>query len=242
MLLIGKTAVVTGAGSGIGKAVALKLAAEGASVCLLGRTEASLLETAHAIGALNGSCSVYRCDVTDPEQVARVIGQIEEAYGRIDILVNNAGISREQPLMDMPVEVFDEILATNLRSVMLMTKAVLPVMVKQGSGNIVNIASAAALRGLPGSAAYSASKAGVVALTQALGDEMRPYGLRINVLCPGPVDTELFRKSERRDFILKAGGDLFDTETIANGVLFLASDLSKGMNSQTLTLRGFNRW
>ncbi len=242
MLLIGKTAVVTGAGSGIGKAVALKLAAEGASVCLLGRTEASRLETAHAIGALNGRCIVYRCDVTDPEQAARVIGQIAEAYGRIDILVNNAGISREQPLMDMPVEVFDEILTTNLRSVMLMTKAVLPVMVKQGSGNIVNIASAAALRGLPGSAAYSASKAGVVALTQALGDEMRPYGLRVNVLCPGPVDTELFQKSERRDFILKAGGDLFDTETIANGVLFLASDLSKGMNSQTLTMRGFNRW
>ena len=242
MLLIGKTAVVTGAGSGIGKAVALKFADEGAVLCLLGRTESSLLETAHEIEARNGSCAVYRCDVTDAEQIARTVGQIEEAYGRIDILVNNAGISREQPLMDMPVEVFDEILTANLRSVMLMTKAVLPIMVAQGSGNIVNIGSGAALRGLPGSTAYSASKAGVVALTQALGDEVRPYGLRVNVLCPGPVDTELFRKSERRDFIIKAGGDLFDTETIANGVLFLASDLSKGMNSQTLVMRGFNRW
>ena len=133
-------------------------------------------------------------------------------------------------------------MTTNLRSVMLMLKAVLPSMAERKSGNVVNIGSGAAIRGLPGSAAYSVSKAGVVALTQALGDELRPQGIRLNVICPGPVDTELFQKSERRQFILAAGGDVFDTETVANGILFLASDQSKGMSSQTLVMRGFNRW
>ena len=84
--------------------------------------------------------------------------------------------------------------------------------------------------------------ASLLSLTQAVGDELRSKGIRINVICPGPVDTELFQKSERRQFILDAGGDVFDTDTVANGILFLASDLSKGMNSQTLVMRGFNRW
>ena len=242
MLLENKIAVVTGAGTGIGRAAALKLAGEGATLCLLGRTRATLEETASIIAEQGGRAAIYTCDVTDQAQVEDAVRRITSEFGRIDILINNAGISREKPFLEMPVEVFDEILVTNLRSVMLMLKAVLPVMQAQGSGNVVNIGSGAAIRGLPGSAAYSASKAGVVALTQAIGDEMRPYGIRINVICPGPVDTELFQKSERRAFILQAGGDLFDTETVANGILFLASDLSKGMNSQTLVMRGFNRW
>ena len=242
MLLEGRIAVVTGAGTGIGKAVALKLAGEGATVCLLGRTEARLREAGQEIAARGGAWAAYRCDVTDAAQIGETVARILDDHGRIDILVNNAGISREMPFLDMPVETFDEILVTNLRSVMLVMKAVLPAMVRQQSGSVVNIGSGAALRGLPDSAAYSASKAGVVALTQAVGDELRPQGIRINAICPGPVDTELFRKSERRAFILQAGGDLFDPESVANGVLFLASDLSGCTNSQTLVMRGFNRW
>ena len=144
----------------------------------------------------------------------------------------------------MPVSVFDEIMTTNMRSVMLVTKAILPHMVEQKGGSIINIGSGAALRGLPGSVAYSASKAAVVCFTQALGDEVRKVerNIRINAICPGPVDTELFQKSERRDFILAAGGDVFSTETMGDAALFLASDMSKGMNSQVLVLRGFNRW
>lgn len=165
-------------------------------------------------------------------------------FGKIDILVNNAGISKEMPLMEMPIEVFDEIMTTNMRSVMLVTKAILPHMVEKGYGRIINIGSGAALRGLPGSVAYSASKAAVVCFTQALGDEIRKVNqnIRINAICPGPVDTELFQKSERREFILQAGGDVFSTETVADGALFLASEMSKGVNSQVLVMRGFNRW
>ena len=148
------------------------------------------------------------------------------------------------PLLEMPVAVFDEIMTANMRSVMLVTKAVLPHMVERAQGNIINIGSGAALRGLPGSAAYSASKAAVVCFSQALGDELRRTTpqIRVNVICPGPVDTELFQQSERREFLLQSGGDIFSPETVADGALFLASELSKGVNSQVLVLRGFNRW
>ncbi len=109
---------------------------------------------------------------------------------------------------------------------------------------IINIGSGAALRGLPGSCAYSASKAAVVAFTQALGDEVRKIerNIRINAICPGPVDTEMFQQSERREFILAAGGDVSTVEEMGHAAVYLASDLSGVMNSQVLVLRGFNRW
>jgi len=241
-LLQDKIAVITGAARGIGKGIALKFAEEGAVVVLVGRRLAALQKVRNEILSAGGRAFCLTADVTVDHQVADLSDAVLKEYGRIDILVNNAGISKEMPLLEMPVEVFDEILTANLRSVMLVTKAFLPAMARQKSGNIINIGSGAALRGLPGSTAYSASKAGVVCLTQALGDEVRPLGIRVNVICPGPVDTELFRKSAKREYILKAGGDVFSTETVANGALFLASRLSEGMNSQILTLRGFNRW
>lgn len=237
MILEGKTALITGAGRGIGKAVAGKLASEGATAVLVGRTMETLKAVEKEICASGGKADSFICDVRSWESVQTLAKTVTEKYGTIDILVNNAGISKE-----MPIEVFDEICEMNLRSVMLMMKAVLPYMAKQKSGNVVNIGSDAALRGLPGSAAYASAKAGVVCLTQAVGDEVRPLGIRVNVICPGPVDTELFRKSERREFILEAGSDVFQPETVANGVLFLASELSEGMNSQILVMRGFNRW
>lgn len=242
MLLNNKISLITGAGSGLGKAIALKFAAEGAFTVLIGRTEKTLRSTQEEILSTNGQACLYTADVSDDKQVDRLVFSILERFEHIDILVNNAGISKEYELLDMPISVWDEIYNINLRSVMLMTKAVLPSMVEHHTGNIVNIGSGAAIRGLPGSIAYAVSKAGVVCFTQTLGDEVRKHGIRTNVLCPGPVDTEMFKKSEARDFILKAGGDVFSPETIANGVLYLASDLSAGMNSQTLTIRGFNRW
>lgn len=242
MLLKGKTALITGAGSGIGKAIALKMTEEGAEVILAGRKEVSLQNVQEQIVQKGGRAGYFLCDVRKLDEITEMTEKIMKQYGKIDILVNNAGISKEMPFLDMPVEVFDEICETNLRSVMLMMKAVLPYMKEQKSGNVVNIGSGAAIRGLPGSAAYSVSKAGVICLTQAVGDEVRPFGIRINAICPGPVDTELFQKSERRNYILSAGGDLFKPETVANGVAFLASDLSEGMNSQVLIMRGFNRW
>lgn len=244
MLLDNKTALITGAGRGIGKGIAKVFAKNGALVILSGRTKATLDEAAEEIRAEGGKAECIPCDVTDEAQVREMIGEIIAHFGRLDILVNNAGISREMPFTEMPVEVFDEIMTTNMRSVMLVTKAVLPHMIDQSYGRIINIASAAGLRGLPGSTAYSASKAAVICFTQSLGDEVRKVcrDIRINAICPGPVDTEMFQKSERREFILAAGGDVNSCETMGDAALFLASDMSGCMNSQVLNLRGFNRW
>ena len=244
MLLDNKTALITGAGRGIGKGIAKVFAKNGALVILSGRTKATLDEAAEEIRAEGGKAECIPCDVTDEAQVRVMIGEIIARFGRLDILVNNAGISREMPFTEMPVEVFDEIMTTNMRSVMLVTKAVLPHMIEQSYGRIINIASAAGLRGLPGSTAYSASKAAVICFTQSLGDEVRKVcrDIRINAICPGPVDTEMFQKSERREFILAAGGDVNSCETMGDAALFLASDMSGCMNSQVLNLRGFNRW
>lgn len=242
MLLNDKVALITGAGRGIGKAIALKYAEEGASVVLVGRNEAVLRETRDEIRANGGSADAFAADLTEDKQVDELIRQTLQLQGRIDILVNNAGMSKEMPLVEMPMDVWDEILDVNLRAVVLCTKAVIPGMIGRKSGNIVNIASAAGIRGLPGSTAYSASKAAVIALGQSLGDELRPNGIRVNTICPGPVDTELFKKSERREFILQAGGDVFEPETIASAALYLASDMSKGVSSQIMVIRGFNRW
>lgn len=243
-MLKDKIALITGASRGIGKGIALKFAQQGATILLVGRKMPGLEAAAEEIRALGGKADCFTADVAKEDDVTHLVDRVMAKYGRVDILVNNAGISKEMPLMEMPVSVFDEIMTTNMRSVMLVTKAILPHMVEQKGGSIINIGSGAALRGLPGSVAYSASKAAVVCFTQALGDEVRKVerSIRINAICPGPVDTELFQKSERRDFILAAGGDVFSTETMGDAALFLASDMSKGMNSQVLVLRGFNRW
>lgn len=242
MLLDKKTVIVTGANRGLGKAISQRLAEEGAEVVMVGRKEAALQAAVSELKAQKLHAEGFVADVTQEEQVKKLAAFVAEKYGKIDILVNNAGISKEIKLSEISMEVWDEILDVNLRSVVLMTKAVLPYMIARKEGNIVNIGSGAALRGLPGSCAYSASKAAVVCLTQALGDEVREHNIRCNVVCPGPIDTELFQKSERREFILAAGGDVFEPETVANGVLYLASEMSKGISSQVLTIRGFNRW
>ena len=243
-MLQGRTALITGGSRGIGKGIALKFAQQGARILLVGRKLSGLEPAAEEIRAQGGQAACFQADVSQAGQVEKLAQAVLEQEGRVDILVNNAGIIKEMPFLEMPIETFDEIMTTNMRSVMLVTRAFLPGMLERKAGSIINIGSGAALRGLPGSAAYSASKAAVVCFTQALGDEVRKLerNIRINAICPGPVDTELFQKSERREFILQAGGDVFSTETMGDAALFLASDMSKGMNSQVLVLRGFNRW
>ena len=243
-LLQDKIALITGGSRGIGKGIARQYAENGAVVVISGRNEEALKAAAAQIRSEGGRADWITADVTDRGQIEHMVSEVLLRYGRIDILVNNAGISREMSLLEMPVEVFDEIMTANMRSVMLVTKEVLPHMVQQKYGRIVNIGSGAALRGLPGSTAYSASKAAVVAFTQSLGDEIRKIerNIRINAICPGPVDTEMFQKSERREFILAAGGDVTSVDEMGYAAVYLASDLSGVMNSQVLTLRGFNRW
>ncbi|MEA5012173.1 MAG: SDR family oxidoreductase [Angelakisella sp.] len=242
MMLDHRIAVVTGANRGLGKEVALRFSEEGAKVILVGRNADAANAVKQLIEEKGGMAEVFAADVTNPDSVNDIAAQIEQKYGRVDILINNAGISIERPLNDMAIDVWKQIIDTNLNSVAIVTKAFLPMMIRQQSGNIVNVGSGAGLRGLPGSCAYSASKAGVICLSQALGDELRNFGIRVNVICPGPIDTELFQQSERREYLLKSGSDIFSPKSVANSILFLASDMSGGMNSQVLTMRGINRW
>jgi NAD(P)-dependent dehydrogenase (short-subunit alcohol dehydrogenase family) len=171
MLLKDKVALVTGAGRGIGKAISLAFAAEGASLIICSRTKSQIQEVTEAIRAAGRECLGVVAAVDKEADVNRMVEQALAKFGRIDILVNNAGISNPKPFLETTMADWDEALDINLKGVVLCTRAVLPDMLRRKAGNVINISSGAGLRGLPGSTAYAASKAAVIALTQALGDE-----------------------------------------------------------------------
>jgi NADP-dependent 3-hydroxy acid dehydrogenase YdfG len=189
--LASQVAIVTGAGRGIGRAVARALAAESAAVVLAARTRAELARTASDIRDAGGRALALPTDVTSEREV---VGLVEETLGtfeRVDILVNAAGHASFGPLAEAKVDQWDAMLTVNLRAVMLACRAVLPAMTRQGRGTIVNVASIAARRAIPGTAVYAATKAGVVAFSHALAEELRPR-VRVGVIVPGAVDTPLW--------------------------------------------------
>jgi 3-oxoacyl-[acyl-carrier protein] reductase len=242
MLLEGKVAWITGAGRGIGKAISLRFADEGASLILCARTAGQLEGVVDAVRAKGRPCVGAAIDVSKAAEVERLAQDGVKTFGRIDILVNNAGISNPKPFLETTDADWDDALRVNLLGVVACTRAALPGMLQRGAGAVVNIASAAGLRGLPGSPAYSASKAAVVALSQALADEVSETGVRVNVVCPGPIRTELFDTSPVRDFLLQSKARVMTPEDVAGCVVYLASDLSGGLNSQTICVRTTTRW
>ena len=187
--LTGQVAVVTGAGRGIGASIAQKLAAMGATVVLCGRTLKLLESTASAIG---GRATAIACDVTNLESVQALASTVGQKFGRIDILINNAGVgSFATPLHEMTPEAWEKILNTNLRGVFYCVRSFAPMMIKAGTGHIVNISSLAGKNALPNGATYAASKWGLNGLSYSIAEELRGYGIRVSVVCPGSVDTEL---------------------------------------------------
>jgi 3-oxoacyl-[acyl-carrier protein] reductase len=242
MLLKDKVALVTGAGRGIGKAISLRFAEEGASLILCARTASQLQEVTDAIRSIGRPCLSAVVDVAKEDEVKRLVRDGLDQFGQIDILVNNAGISNPKPFLETSNADWDEAIDVNLKGVVFCARAVLPSMLQRGSGAVVNIASAAGLRGLPGSPAYTASKFAVVGLTQALADEVMQKGIRVNVICPGPVKTELLDSSPVKDFLLKDTANLLMMEEVTGAALYLASDLSGGLNSQTICVRKSSRW
>lgn len=190
--LAGQVAVITGAGRGIGSAIARKLAALGATAVLLGRTKSTLDETARAIVDAGGKTEVIPCDVTVLHQLEYAAARVDSTFGRLDILVNNAGIGGfNEPLHNLPPEEWDRILNTNLRGVYFAIRTFAPVMIRAYSGHIVNISSLAGKNALPNGAAYAASKWGLNGLTYSVAEELRKHNVRASVVCPGSVDTEL---------------------------------------------------
>ena len=187
-----QVALVTGAGRGIGAAVARKLAGLGATVVLCGRTTENLDATAAAIRARGGKAQAEQCDVCDLGSVQRAAAAAEKNFGQIDVLVNNAGIgSFSTPLHELTPEAWEKILNTNLRGVFYCIRAFAPMMIRAKTGHIINISSLAGKNALPNGAAYAASKCGLNGLTYSVAEELRTHNVRVSVVAPGSVDTEL---------------------------------------------------
>ena len=189
MKLKGKVAVVTGAAIGIGAATAALFAQEGASVALTDVDTIRGEQTCRNIREAGGTCRFYEMDVSHAQSVARAAAQIIQDFKRVDILVNNAGIWRPGRVTDLDEETWDRVLNTNLKSVFLVSKHIVPVMIQAGGGVIINVASVAGLVGAPEASAYAASKGGIVNLSRSMALDFAPHNIRVNCLCPGMTDT-----------------------------------------------------
>jgi 3-oxoacyl-[acyl-carrier protein] reductase len=241
--LTGKSAVVTGGSRGIGRAIALRLAAQGADVAFSYRgNEAAARETASAIEDLGRRALPVQGDVTQPESADALVKSALEAFGKIDILVNNAGITRDDLLMRMSVEAFREVLETNLFGAFYATKAVTRPMLKAKAGRIVNITSVSGQAGQMGQANYSAAKAGLIGLTKATARELASRGITCNAVAPGFVLTELTKdlpEALQAEIIARTPlGRFGTTEEIANAVAFLVSDDAAFITGQVLAVDG----
>lgn len=187
-----QVALVTGAGRGIGAAIARTLAALGATVVLCGRTRSVLESTGKTIVEARGKAEVLPCDVADLLSVEAAAKQVDQTFGRIDLLVNNAGVGGfGGPLHQLPPDGWDDILNTNLRGVYYMIRSFAPMMIRARAGHIINISSLAGKNALPNGAAYAASKWGLNGLTYSVAEELRGHNIRVSVICPGSVDTDL---------------------------------------------------
>lgn len=191
--LRGRTAIVTGAGRGIGRAIARRLAAAGANVAVAARTDEQLNETRRTIERAGGKALAVCADVSQAKDVQRLVDETLAAFSKIDILVNNVGLAPVAAIDQMEPELFDQIIAMNVRTVYLCSRAVWPLMADGGGGIIVNISSAAAYEPFPGFSAYGAAKAFVVAYTRALAAEGKSCGIRVHGVAPGAVETEMLR-------------------------------------------------
>ena len=240
--LDGKIAIVTGAGAGIGRAIATKLAAEAATVVVTDIDGVSADATAAALG---GAAIGLVTDVTSRASVREMVGRVQERFGRIDILVNNAGWDKAAPFVDSDPADWDRVIQINLYGVLNTSKEILPIMVAQGSGRVVNIGSDAGRVGSSGEAVYSAAKGGVIAFTKTIAREMARHKINANCVCPGPTDTALFASMggdnpKLRDGLIRAipFRRLGRPEDLADAVAFLASDDAAFITGQTVSVSG----
>lgn len=242
-LLEGKTALITGAARGIGKALALKFAAEGANIAF---TDLVIDENGKAteaeIAALGVKVKGYASNAADFAQSEAVVKQVKDDFGSIDILVNNAGITKDGLMLRMTEQQWDAVIGVNLKSAFNFIHACVPVMMRQRGGSIINMASVVGVHGNAGQANYAASKAGMIALVKSVAQEMGPKGIRANAIAPGFIDTamtqelsEEIRKEWTNKIPLRRGGTVDD---IANCATFLASDMSSYISGQVIQVDG----
>lgn len=243
MNLRGKTAIITGGARGIGRAVALKLAALGANVVVNYTSSAKgALEVVELAQAFGVKGIAIQADVSKDEDVARLTETVKSEFGAIDILVNNAGITRDGLLIRMKEDDWDQVLDTNLKGVFLTTKHVGKIMLKQKQGKIVNISSVVGVMGNAGQANYAASKAGVIGFTKATAKEFASRGVNINAIAPGFIRsdmTDALSDDVKATYLANIPlGAFGETEDVANAVAFLCSDLARYITGQTLHVDG----
>ncbi len=226
--LDGRTALITGGAKGLGRAIALLFAREGADVGVLDISLPAARDTATRIAALGRRSVAVAADVGEPDHVERAIGEAAAALGRIDILVNNAGIDTNAPVVGMKLAMWDDMIRVNLRSVFLCSKAVLPGMIERKFGRIINIASQLAYKGAPEMAHYAAAKAGVLAFTRSLAYEVAADNITVNAIAPGPIETDLYRAIpaawRRRKMSEVPLGRPGTVDEVAPAALLLAAD------------------
>ena len=239
-LLEGKTALITGAARGIGKAIALKFAEEGANIAF---TDLEINgETEQEIAAKGVKAKSYASDASDFAQTEEIVNQVKAEFGSIDILVNNAGITKDGLMLRMTEEQWDRVINVNLKSAFNFIHACVPVMMRQREGIIINMASVVGVHGNAGQANYAASKAGMIALAKSVAQEMGPKGIRANAIAPGFIDTAMTQSLPKevrdewcRKIPLRRGGTV---EDIANTAVYLASDLSAYVSGQVIQVDG----
>jgi NAD(P)-dependent dehydrogenase (short-subunit alcohol dehydrogenase family) len=230
-----RVAVVTGAGRGIGQAIALAFAREGADLALAARTRSELERVADEARALGRRALVAPTDMTDEAAVGRLAEAALGAYGRVDVLVNNAGWGTFKPIVALTLAEWEDTLAVNLRSAFLGCRAFAPAMIAQRSGCILNMASMSAHRGTPDYGPYSAAKAGLLRLTETLAAELKPHGIRVLCLCPGPVASRL----RSHHFPDEDPASIMQPERVAAVALFAASDAAGGMSGAFLNINHY---
>jgi len=236
--LSGRTALVTGSTRGIGRAIAEGLVACGARVAVVGRDLATAERVAEALGEARG----FACDVSDPASVTMLVQTVEDAFGQLDILVNNAGITKDNLMARMKDEDSDAVMATNLRSAFVATRAAQRGMMKRRWGRIINITSVVGLVGNKGQANYAASKAGLIGFTKAAAKELSSRNILVNAVAPGYIQTDMTAQlnDEARTALSSQIplGRLGESKDIAGAVAFLASDLAAYITGQVLVVDG----
>lgn len=242
-LLEGNAAIITGSSRGIGRAIALAFARHGADVVIHGTREEALEPLRQEILELGGRCVCAAGDIGQYETAQRLAQTCLDAFGKIDTLVNNAGINSRYSFLDLPLEEWDRMLRTNLTSAFYTCRCVVPHMLERGSGCIINMSSSAGKTPHPtSSVSYGVSKAGINSLTQKLAYDLAPHGIRVNALCPGPIETDMSKQwtPEYREKVFSAIPlrRLGKGEDVANAAVFLASEMSAFIVGESINING----
>ena len=237
--LNGKKVLVTGASGGIGKAIAMELSSSGADLCLTGRNKSELENLQKIIG---GNCQIIISDLSNSEGISNLADQAQDIMGQIDILVNNAGITKDNLFMRMSEDDWNEVININLNSIFKLTKQLIKGMIKRRNGRIINITSVIGVAGGAGQSNYSASKAGIIAMSKSLAQEVGSRSVTVNSIAPGFIETNMTAElsDDRKEDILRSisVGRLGKPDDIAGAVCFLASDKASYITGQTIHING----